>query len=467
MVNELQTLQPQVVKCERPQPADRRAMSKAGLALAQTLARRVRLVKDLERRLPGRKDPRQGFTVPAVLMALAHGLLSGGRGYQATEPMRGDKQLLKVLGLKRAPAAETVEEVLKHLAACERRHPSGAMAGLTGANAARLIGRTPMREMTLRDGRHDFVPVFGDGSLVEVSGKDFDAIKVIDKERGQLAAGVFVGPYAAGLSVAGEGEGELSAVRGLLAQAVEDVLRPCRLLKRALFVLDALYGNGPTLDELERWRGASYVVGAGALSEAQRLMAELAESQWRATGAQRKRGWEDSAVATVWLQCADWPVKRTMVCRRWRRAGEMIWNYAAVITNLEPSDPRIAARMKAGGVGYEETIWRLYNCKQGLENQWKELLSDLGLHRLPCARSAVNSVFFGAAALAYNLAVGVRLIGLEGSDRHMRLWRLRRDVFDVAGHAMRHGRQVFVRLLHACDERIDRLLAAMQRLAQA
>jgi len=306
-----------------------------------------------------------------------------------------------------------------------------------------------------------------------VQGRCFDAIKTIDGERGQLVAGVFVGPYATGLTVAGEGEGEQRAVRGLLEPTVAEVLRPCKLLGKTLFLLDSLYGDGPTLEQLEKYCdnsndkcGAHYIVGANKLTAAGRVMAELPEVCWRDSGAQPRRGWAASAVATAWLQCEDWPAKRTLVCRRWRNEGELFWNYAAVLTDLRADEPRIARRMRQGRVGLEEVVWALYSRKQGLENQWKELLSDLGLHHPPCAKARVNAIFYGVAALAYNLAVGVRLIGLEGPERCLRLWRLRRDWFDVAGRVGRHGRQVVVRLLAACGERIDRLLAAMGRLAR-
>jgi hypothetical protein len=102
--------------------------------------------------------------------------------------------------------------------------------------------------------------------------------------------------------------------------------------------------------------------------------------------------------------------------------GEIIWNHAAVLTNLTQDDFRIANRMRQARARFKETIWRLYDRKQAMEILWKELLSDLGLHHPPCAKAAVNAVFYGTAALALNLAVGVRLIGLEPEDR-----RLRRD----------------------------------------
>jgi hypothetical protein len=474
MVNQLQVITPRVVKLQAPRPGDQRVTAKAGLALIQALARRTRLPRDIDRLLPARRDPSQGFTVSATLLALIHGLLSGGRGLSATEPLREDAPLLALLGLSRAPSAETVEEVIKYLAggpaakagAAPLPGHHDAMQRLVAKQARRLILRSPRAELTLPG--TDFVPVWADGSLLEVDGKNFDAIKTIGGARGQMAVGCFAGPVAAGLTVAGEGQGqgEESVARGLLDRAVAEVLRPCGLLGRTLFLLDGLYGDGPALTQLERYAGARYIVGARKLAAAEKVMTNLPDNYWRATGPDARRGWAASGVATAWLQCEDWPVKRQIVCRRWKEDGEFIWHCVAVVTNLTQNDSQIENLMRQNGIGFEETVWQLYGRKQAMENQWKELLTDLGLHHPPSARAAVNAIFYGAAALAYNLAVGARLIGLAGPDRRMRLWRLRREVLDVAGRAMRHGRSVVVRLLDACGQRIDRLLAAMARLAR-
>ena len=99
-----------------------------------------------------------------------------------------------------------------------------------------------------------------------------------------------------------------------------------------------------------------------------------------------------------------------------------------------------------------------------MENQWKELLADLGLHHPPCAKAAVNATFYSFAALAYNLSVAARRFGLEGANRRMRLWRFRREVLGLAGRASSHGRTVVVRLTDARDHLTEQLLAAMGRL---
>jgi hypothetical protein len=201
-----------------------------------------------------------------------------------------------------------------------------------------------------------------------------------------------------------------------------------------------------------------------ALKEAERVMAELPGACWIDTGAQVSRGWQESAVAIAWLQCEDWPAKRTMVCRRWRKTGEMIWNYAAVATNLRSEDPRIVKAM-ADGRNFAEVIWDLYSYKQAMENQWKDLLRDMSLHHPPCAKARVNAVFYSIASLAYNLSVGVRRLGLGGTRSTMTLWRLRRDFFQLAAYASRHSRAVVMRFLDARQWLSKILLESMERLA--
>jgi hypothetical protein len=48
----------------------------------------------------------------------------------------------------------------------------------------------------------------------------------------------------------------------------------------------------------------------------------------------------------------------------------------------------------------------------------------------------------------------------------MRLWRLRREVFDLAGCVVHHGRYLVMRILDARDHLIEQLLAAMHHLAR-
>jgi hypothetical protein len=461
MVNQLHIIKDRVVKAEKDAKLPR-VTAKGGLVAVQALARRQGLWNTVKSCFPARKDATQGFQTEACVSALVFGLLSGGKGFSATEPMRGDGPLLRMLGQTAAPSSETIEAVVKYVAL--------EQDGCTHANTALLrqavwtLGGMKNSDLRACGG---FIPFWADGSLLEVEGKCFDAIKVVKGKRGQMCAAAFCGPVMTGMDFTAKGEGEGTVSRRLIDAAVENVLRPLHLMEQTLILLDSLYGKGPTLTQLESYREKPpYIVGLMGLAQAQRVMHEMPEIFWRDTGAQPSREWDASGVAQAWVQCEDWPEKRPMVCRRWRNEGEMIWNYAAVTTPLTENDARIKKHMEQNKWGFEETIWALYSHKQGMENQWKELLSDMGLHHPPCAKAKVNAVFYAIAGLAYNLAVGLRKLTLEGASRCMRLWRLRREMFDLAAYAVHHGRQVVVRFLDARDHLIDQLLAAMGRVAR-
>jgi len=463
MVNELHTLNARGVKAQPRRSDDPQVTSKGGMAAVQAFAKHIGLWKWLERLLPKRKDPTQGYSVAAVVCAQIAGLISGGEGFSATEPLRGDAPLLRLLGLDAAPSAETVEEVMKYLKKVSGVECLNRVQRRLAVKVLGCLGRRQLLELGA-----GFVPVWGDGSVLEVTGKKFDSIKVIKGKAGQMCAGMFVGPMLTGMDFAEAGEGELSVVRPFLTQVFRGVLGPLKLVSDALVLLDSLYGDGPTFDLLESLRGSpAFIVGVQKLETAQKVMAELPESSWREMGPDPARGLTSSAYARAWIQCEDWKKKRPMICHRFTLAGEMVTNYAGVVTNLHHNDTRIIKLMKKWRLPLEETIWKLYGRKQALENQWKELLSDLGLHHPPCAQAAVNAVFYGVAGLAYNLTVGVRRLGFtDPRDRDMRLWRFRREVIDLAARTALHAGQVWVRLLDARDHLVDRLLSAMHRLAR-
>jgi hypothetical protein len=461
MVNGLQRKKSVVVKlsdegCVEP------ATAKGGLCALEAFARRTGLWSLCDRHLAPRRDARQGFTTTAAVSALMHGLLSGGRGFAATEPMRGDAPLVRLMGLGRAPSAETVEEVVKYLAQHADGH-EGLMRTM-GLQCEALIGREKRASLMNADG---FVPVWADGSLLEVEGGKFEAKKFIDGKWGQVVAAAFVGPYLVASNFAAQGEGELSLSRGFLGGELKSLLERTGLADKSLVLLDSLYGDGPTFDLLEReLASVPYVVGVNKLVEAHNQMADLPESHWRDTKANPKRAWAESAVCTLWLQCADWTTKRLCVCRRWRTEGEFVHHYSAVATSLRRTDRRLREKIVREKLCcFEEAVWRLYDEKQAMENNWKSLLIDLGLHHPPSSSVRANAVFFAVAGLAYNLGVGFGRLALEGPARHMRLWRLRREVIDMAARVTTHARQVVIHLLDARETLVTQMRRAMGRVA--
>lgn len=459
MVNKVHNKKSVVVKlCDKP--ASKHATAKGGLVAFEALANRSRLWSDLAKCVPPRRCTNQGYSSVAVLSAVVHGLLSGGEGFACTEPLRGDTPLQKLLGLERVASAETVEEVMKYQAQVGGH---GALLSVAEKQCSWLINHENRKALLDEDG---LALIWGDGSLLEVEGKDFEAIKVIKGKRGQLVCALFFGPYLLASDFADEGECELIQVRDLLHTTGKRFVDSHGLATSTVVLLDSLYGDGPTLTMLEE-DFRRFIVGGNKLSEVDARLAEIGDGEWLDTTKQTlKRGWDESAVCTLYIQCADWTKKRLCVARRWKNKGEMIYQYSGVFTNITRDDPRIRSRMTRLKLKtWEEAIWSLYDRKQASENQWKELLEDMGLHHPPSSKVQANAVFYATAALAYNLSVGLRRLGLEGSSCRMRLWRLRRELIDMSAEVARHCREAVVHVLDARAHLVEQLRCAMQRLA--
>jgi hypothetical protein len=340
MVNQLQQMRKRVVKAEidRKKPE---VTAKGGLVLAQKTATKLGLWSDAKRLLPTRKDTTQGFPTEMAACAIVHGLLSGGRGFQATEALREDKPLLRMLGMSAAPSAETCEEVVKSVAV--RQNDAYNINLLLRKQSKKILNELSRKELL---SCHGFFPVWGDGTVLEVSGKKFDSLKKIKGKKGQMCGGVFAGPVAGAIRFALKGEGEKTVVIEETEKVFQEVVRPLKLAKDALILYDGLYGNEPTLERVEKFREAHYVVGLGGLKAAQATMAQLPESSWIDTGEVASLRWAESGETTAWVQCETWKKKRLMVCRRYRREGEMFWEYRAVATNLDESDLRVQKLMR-------------------------------------------------------------------------------------------------------------------------
>jgi len=227
-------------QAEAPRPGERRVTSKARPALVHTLMRSTRLLSDARRILPARKDPTQGFPAALVLSTLIHGLLSADAALSATRPAAEDEPLLKLLGVERAPAAETVEHVLKYWRSMRRR-----AAALLECWLARACGGGPESAQRRWSSKGCRAGV-GDGSRLEVEGKHFDAIKIQDGRRAHCA-GDICRTLSDGVDFAGEGVAKRPTVRQLLERTVLNVLRPFAADGPRAGVADALYGDGPVL----------------------------------------------------------------------------------------------------------------------------------------------------------------------------------------------------------------------------
>jgi hypothetical protein len=447
MVTTLQPKTPHTIKIEF---SEEPVTSFGGLVLAERAAARLGLWRTLENILPQRQGE---FSWLSAVKSMVMGLLSGAQGTYATQALRQDQTLLSLLSLAGAPEEVTAWRMLQPLGELA---PQESLDRVQAILARRVLEQVARPDLLLEG----FVPLFADGSLLEGSARREGTKTIREKGRGLLWSAVFVGPVLCAQRLAGEGQGEQSCVRAMIEEVDGAILKPLKLHAQTLVLADSLHGDEPTLAQLEAAH-LHYLVGANKLAKTEETLMNLPEDVWEDTGARSRLGWSASGACVCWLQCADWPAKRLLVGRRFVRQGEMIWNYAGALTDLREKDVR---PMLARGLSFARAIWRLYDAKAGMETQFKDGLSDLGLHHPPCAKHVRNAGFYAVGALAWLLGVAVDVLGgtteergqtrrKDGGERarrtpkRMRLWRLRRELFTLPARVARHARELKVQLL--------------------
>jgi hypothetical protein len=439
--------------------ADEPVTSFGGLTLVERMAQRLGLWSTLAGTLPERQGD---YDWTACVKGVVAGLLSGGHGTYAAQCVREDAALLGLLDLKGVPEEATVWRSLAQLG---QYQADGRLPRVQAVAARRTLEKMD-RPSLLFEG---FARVFADGSLLEGSRRREGTKYIKEKGSGLMWSAVFVGPVLAAQRLSAKGEGEQSAVRAMLPEVRERILKPLHLEKKVLVLMDSLHGDDPTLAEVEAMR-LHYIVGANKLVETAKTLAGQPELVWEDTGANAALGWSESGVCECWIMCEDWPKKRALYGRRWKREGEMIWNYSGVMSDLRQKD---VTGMLGRGLSFARAIWRLYDSKAGMETLFCDGLSDLGLHHPPCQGHERNAGFYAAASLAWVLGTAVDAIGGRGGDRgstvrrdgearkralpsRMRFWRLRRELFALPGRVARHGHELKVQLLGVC-ERVQNL----------
>lgn len=421
-----------------------------GLILVEKLAKRLRLWRTLEKMIPDR--PGQ-FDWMTVIKSAILGLLTGSHGTYATQEIREDEGLLDMAGLSKAPEEATFWRCLEDLGSAVFQKIFMTVLISWALFIMRRVGINRL----LRKG---FLPVFGDGSLLEGS-KRREGTKYIDgKGYGVLWTTLFVGPFLVWQRLNPEGEGERTSLKKVFPLIVEKLLRPLKLKKKALVLMDSLHGNGPMLDILEKQK-LLYIVGAKQLEKARRVLEAKPDDIWENAGSDPSRNIEESQICYCWLEVTGWKKSRLLVGRRYKKTGEFMWNYSGILTNLGSED---VAHLTKTGKSFPKVIWELYDMKMGLENYYKNLLEDLGMHHPPCQEHQRNAGFYALGSLAYILAMGVEMIGSRGMDRGkkkrkdgksrkrstpqmMRLWRFMRRYFTMPARIYSRAREVTVEFL--------------------
>lgn len=448
------------IKTIRMEFANEKVTSFGGFCLVERLSKRLRFWTRLNQSLPKRRGDYDWLT---VIKSAVMGMISGSQGTYATEEIRHDEALLSLLGLYGSPEEATFWRTLEDLGG-EKILP--ILNRQVRRMVVEILKRTNRKDLLTED----FLLLFGDGTLLEGSKKREGTKEIEGKGRGLLWATLYVGPLIAGQALAAEGEGEETCVRRIFKEVVDEVLSPLKMKKKALLLLDSLHGDGPTCDMVEGLK-IRYIIGANKLDETGRVLREQPGIVWRELGDETKQDKYQKAVCSCWIQCPGWSKKRILVGMRWKRRNDMFYEYGGLLTDVTE---REVESLTKRGMSYEEAIWHLYSRKSGMENYYKDMLEDLGLHHPPCQEHQRNAGYYALGTMAYTLCRGSEMIGGKESGRgetkrkdgeerkrstprYIQIWRFIRRYLTLPGRITYHGRELVVTMLGACDVIRDEL----------
>lgn len=412
---------------------DENITSFAGVSLAERLANRLRFWTDLKNVLPARA----GYSWSTIIKSVSMGLLTGSQGTFAAEELRGDRALRAILGINNVQEEVTTWRALEALGGKEMMEIlSNELIKLN----KKIFERSNPDDLMIEG----FYPVFGDGTGLEGSRRREGSKKIKNSEWGLLWGTIFIGPLLFAEKICEAGEGEETAVRNLFSNVYEKFIKTSPHRENFLVMLDSLYGDNVALSVIED-KNVKYIVGANKLSLTYEILSSQPEIAWVELGGNKKENIEKSAVCLCEIQCRNWGIKRTLVGYREMKCGTFIYEYRGVITSLESKD----VEHVLPGKTFMQKVLHLYRLKAGMENHYKSLLDDLGLHYPPCQEYVRNSGFYALGAIAYTLARGIELVGSSKSEGNknsffMRLWRIRRKFFTVAGKVISHGREMIL-----------------------
>lgn len=475
--------------------------SHGGAVLLAKAFRRLGVRKVFENQLPTRKGTYSSADVAHQVIA---GLLCGGRGFCATRPLLLETGLAKIFGFKNVGSGSTVYRAMCDFASLKQRTrddvytesgtrlPAMTIFGEEAAHSKhirtvpeepeimspesqeklqKLLSKStlsvakslPMENLCL----YNYTPVFGDGTDLEVRGHCFDgARKNKDGNKCLRAMSIMVGPVVVSLNILPGNSDEGKSLPQLIENSYETI-KEISGKRQPLALLDSAFAEKEVVHTLEK-RNYKFIIGANQWrASLEKLVSEQPKSQWKSTGADKRRGWAESAVLVMTHKPEGWNNKVTVVVRRYRKEDETCERYRFLYTNLEPED---LPKCRVDKFGYASLIWQLYGTKQGRENNFKTLLSDLGLHNPTSGRMGVTQAFAILAAVAANIHAYLAYRIVPEKDRGIRLWRFVKEYVLISGKpVMQAGRRLIVRLAGGgiTEDRKDRWLLAQANLEAA
>jgi hypothetical protein len=417
---------------------DEKLVANGGSLFLVQMARRMELPRRL-RDAVSVKVRARGASDEEMLLSLIYSLAQGDGALSDLDRFRADSARVVLSGLERVPGSRRLGEYLG-------RFHAGAVRALQGV-AQDLDAMVLAQVVEQAKAELGYVPLFIDGSAIEVAGHYEGAGTGYNDEKQYWLHSVFVGRLwvsqrllPGGVDVAEGWQEQL--------QEVEDKLGGQPFWLRAD---NAYYRREVTKYCREKgWDYSISVTNRIYKLPLRRQLAEVAEDSWEWLN-------DEKTEQGAWLvhKPSRWEEKESYVVVRtlWDGGQKLLVpRYTFILAN------RIDLPLAE--------VVRRHRGKQGQENAHKGPLIDLDLHHPPCRTLLANQAFYTAGQIAQILLLAVQYELLPKSARKHGLRVLIRDLVRVPARLVSRGRCLilkFVKSAHRLDwiihaaEQIDRL----------
>lgn len=370
------------------------------------LGQRLGQVLSLKRR-------RRGASDAEMLLSLVASQVAGGGALSDVDALRCDDTSRRLLGLSEVPDSRRLGEYLSRFGAEDVE----GLQRLVGSVAAELAPEVIAHEQRCRG----YVPVFVDGSAIEVEGRLFEgAGKGYDGTQQYWLHGVFVG----GLWAAGQlHPGGVAVTAGWREQLAS--IREWFGSDDAVWVhVDNAYYGREFVDfcHQQGWDYSVSVTHDGFRAPVLRMLTGLPESAWTDIGLGEQ-------ATVVHHRPAGWREHAYVVIRRTHDGAQQ---------RLEPAYTIIL--VSRDDLPVDELVAR-HRQKQGQENAFKGPLIDLDLHHPPCRRFHANQAYYLCGQLAQILLRMLQYTFLPSDSRKHSIRPIIRYLVHAAARLVRRARQ--------------------------